>query len=260
MQEHKSLLEFVKSTNHSELVLATLVQTKGSSYKKAGAKKVIDPDGQSDGLISGGCLEGEMVEKALNLTTDLETHSFDTTSEEDRLFGYGLGCQGVLTIEFRKMNKKDLLTELESWSVDDQLWVHVVGDGPDIAPLNNLIQQMGWHLTHYTSKKNLYEKGLKIKNPERSAVLLMSHSYETDLFSLGELAKSPTTYIGILGPEKRKQQMIEDLPKIHHIEFPRQSLSNIRGPMGLDGFGRGEYAIALSVVAELQQEFFGDGK
>ena len=257
MQEHRRLIQFVNDTEEAQLVLATLINTQGSSYKKAGARKVIAMDGSSSGLISGGCLEGEIVDVALKMRGKKEIHNFDTTAEEDRLFGYGLGCQGVLTIEFQKLDRETLLNHLKDWNINDQLWVHIVGGGPDIEPLNGLIDQMGWHLRNYNSKKDLLENGLDVINHDRSAVLLMSHSYETDLNVLSQLADQPTAYIGVLGPEKRKNQMLEDLKTIHNKKFPQEHLDKIHGPMGFDGFDRGEHAVALSVVAELQHLFFG---
>ena len=45
-------------------MLATVAQTIGSTYRKAGAQMLIAGDGAAAGLLSGGCLEADLVERA----------------------------------------------------------------------------------------------------------------------------------------------------------------------------------------------------
>jgi len=45
-------------------VLATIVSTAGSTYRKAGARMLIETDGRLTGLLSGGCLEHDLPERA----------------------------------------------------------------------------------------------------------------------------------------------------------------------------------------------------
>ena len=60
-------------------VLATVVHVKGSAYRRPGARMLILPDGQHIGSISGGCLEGDVCQKARWLTQHAPVHSRDTT-------------------------------------------------------------------------------------------------------------------------------------------------------------------------------------
>ncbi len=50
----------------TESVLATVVHVEGSSYRRAGARMLIDEFGNITGAISGGCLEGDALRKALH--------------------------------------------------------------------------------------------------------------------------------------------------------------------------------------------------
>ena len=45
-------------------VLATIIKTDGSSYRKAGAMMMINDMGQYFGLLSGGCLESDIMQQA----------------------------------------------------------------------------------------------------------------------------------------------------------------------------------------------------
>ena len=46
------------------IVLATVYETLGSTYSKAGQRIIINNEGDYQGLVSGGCLEGDIVERA----------------------------------------------------------------------------------------------------------------------------------------------------------------------------------------------------
>ena len=53
-----------------DAVLATVVRTEGSAYRRAGAMMLICEDGRSVGMISGGCLEPHIIKRAFWLTHD----------------------------------------------------------------------------------------------------------------------------------------------------------------------------------------------
>jgi xanthine/CO dehydrogenase XdhC/CoxF family maturation factor len=80
--------------------LATLVQASGSTYRRPGARMLISADGESVGSISGGCLERDVVEKARGVMQNGQSIllAYDTTSEEDIVFGAGMGCKGAVHI------------------------------------------------------------------------------------------------------------------------------------------------------------------
>lgn len=88
------------------LVLATVAHTIGSTYRKAGAQMLIAGDGNAAGLLSGGCLEADLVERA---RTVLETGKaviveYDTRSSDDVLWGIGLGCEGAMRIALTRLD------------------------------------------------------------------------------------------------------------------------------------------------------------
>ncbi len=79
--------------------LVTLVHAEGSSYRRPGAHLLIGPNGDYAGTISGGCLESEVVRKAIWMVRDgaiVERYStlFDDTAE----IPFGLGCGGIVDL------------------------------------------------------------------------------------------------------------------------------------------------------------------
>ncbi len=82
------------------MALATVVRTEGSTYSKPGHRILIDADANYQGLVSGGCLEGDLAEHALGVIDEREARTviYDMRGENDELFGLGVGCDGLLEI------------------------------------------------------------------------------------------------------------------------------------------------------------------
>lgn len=82
------------------LALGILVHTAGSTYRKAGALILIAGNGEYAGLLSGGCLEGDLGEhaRAVLETGQAKIVSYDMRGPEDLLWGLGLGCEGAMQI------------------------------------------------------------------------------------------------------------------------------------------------------------------
>ena len=82
------------------MALGVLVHTAGSTYRKPGALILIAADGGYAGLISGGCLEGDLREHARAVIAGGAAVSvrYDMRSADDLLWGLGLGCEGAMQI------------------------------------------------------------------------------------------------------------------------------------------------------------------
>lgn len=80
--------------------LATVVHVEGSSYRGPGARMLITEDGMLTGAISGGCLEGDALRKALMVMMEGNPLlvTYDTSDDEDAVMGMGLGCNGIIRV------------------------------------------------------------------------------------------------------------------------------------------------------------------
>ncbi len=79
-------------------LLATVVRVRGSTYRRPGARMLVTDDGRSAGVVSGGCLERHVVEHGRRLVAagGPVIVSFDTTSDDEIVWEFGLGCRGVV--------------------------------------------------------------------------------------------------------------------------------------------------------------------
>ena len=99
----------------TESVLATVVHVEGSSYRRAGARMLVDEFGNITGAISGGCLEGDALRKALHALHQQKKKlvTFDTSDEDDAVIGAQLGCNGIIQVLFEPLDYKDELNPCE---------------------------------------------------------------------------------------------------------------------------------------------------
>jgi xanthine dehydrogenase accessory factor len=94
----EALLQHASDTGSR--VLATVVATAGSTYRKPGARMLIRDDGSYVGLLSGGCLESDLQSHAAEVLHSgiPRAVEYDMRGPDDVLFGIGAGCEGAMRI------------------------------------------------------------------------------------------------------------------------------------------------------------------
>ncbi|MFT3906552.1 MAG: XdhC family protein [Steroidobacteraceae bacterium] len=99
------LFERERAANRA-LVLATVVSTEGATYSKAGAQMLICANGEYAGLLSGGCLEGDLADRARQVLQQgsAQRVRYDARSLDDQLFGLGSGCGGAMDILLQRVD------------------------------------------------------------------------------------------------------------------------------------------------------------
>ncbi len=88
--------------------VATVVRIGGSTYRRPGARMLIDAQGQTWGAISGGCLEADIAQQAQAVlqTGKPLLHPF-TLHEDDLVFGFGTGCNGIVEVLLEAVDPGD---------------------------------------------------------------------------------------------------------------------------------------------------------
>jgi len=99
-------------------VLATIIQTDGSSYRKAGAMMLINDMGQYFGLLSGGCLESDIMRQARRCWDNLQNRiiEYDMREEEDLAWQLGIGCGGMVKILLQPVHADNNYLKLDEMS------------------------------------------------------------------------------------------------------------------------------------------------
>lgn len=100
-----------ESKDDIQWVLGTVYKTQGSVYRKAGSYMLINEQGQQFGLLSGGCLESDIVLNSRKVMHYKNTVMlfYDSADQDDIAFQFGLGCGGKIYIMLQLItNKNDL--------------------------------------------------------------------------------------------------------------------------------------------------------
>ncbi|OAI23332.1 XdhC family protein [Methylomonas koyamae] len=163
MSRHHRLLAAYPSLMQSRrpLVMATIIETFGSTYQKAGARLLIGQNGELTGLLGGGCFERDLIEHAKILfeTGGTKTLFYDMRATEDALWGLGLGCNGAARIFLQTLVADDgfgalgLLVQAAEAEQTATLATVVESDHPDFPTgFSRLLPFAGglsaWPLTH----------------------------------------------------------------------------------------------------------------
>lgn len=149
--------------------------------------------------------------------------------------------------------------------------VIIFGGGFDARPVSQLAKSLGWNVTvtdecvaHIAPlffptadklslcKREMIDEDFTIT--PYTACVLMSHNYEYDRDVLKKLLTSPAPYIGILGPVKRFNKMVDEF-KQQGIHLTAAITQRIHSPIGLDIGAEAPDEIAISIIAEIQTKF-----
>ncbi|MDN3690307.1 XdhC family protein [Cyclobacterium jeungdonense] len=177
--------------------------------------------------------------------------------------------------------KHSLITPLDSQSslqafvefVPAPIKLVLIGAGNDVIPLTRLADVMGWEMVLVDGRSDyattarfpmvsqlLIGKAQEVLpqlNPDqRTALVLMTHNFDYDLQIMKGLFPYTFPYLGVLGPKKKLEKLIENL-ETAGIQLEEAQLQCIYGPMGLNIGAESPEEIALSVTSEIMTVLSG---
>ena len=85
------------SSGH-KVALGTVVKTWGSSPRPAGSQIAVRGDGAFVGSVSGGCVEGAVIEDALRAMQDGQIRTLDFGVSDEQAWSVGLACGGRIEV------------------------------------------------------------------------------------------------------------------------------------------------------------------
>lgn len=112
---HKILPRWAQQKDNLSWALASIVEISGSSYRKPGAMMLINEQGQSIGILSGGCLEADVIlqaQKAMHLNKN-KLIEYDTYDDGEHNLMQFLGCGGAIRVYIQPLTKSNNYQNLE---------------------------------------------------------------------------------------------------------------------------------------------------
>jgi xanthine/CO dehydrogenase XdhC/CoxF family maturation factor len=110
MKTIQAIVELAREAHAGEvLAMATVMKVRGSAYRRPGARMLMTAAGRTAGMISGGCLENDVIERARDVmvTGTPVLVTYDSTAPEDIVFGLGLGCNGIVQVLIEPLTAGD---------------------------------------------------------------------------------------------------------------------------------------------------------
>ncbi len=95
--------------------LATVIETWGSAPRRIGSQLAISGDGQIQGSVSGGCVEGAVIVDAMEAITEGDARELEFGVSDDDAFAVGLACGGTIRVLVEPVGSvitEELLSEL----------------------------------------------------------------------------------------------------------------------------------------------------
>lgn len=293
------LLEFFDTRRErgDTLVLVTVIGTEGSTYSKAGAQMLVDSNGIFRGMLSGGCLEGDLAVRAQQVldTGRPQIATYDLGQDDDELWGMGVGCDGLMRMVLQPITPDDGYAPFDRiiaiWRGDDAQQVSipvgiegiddvtilveppprilVLGAGMDAEPVVRFATELGWRCTVCDHRPAYIESG------DFSGAVGKHCFPAQDLAGTMDLDRFDAAVVmshHLVSDRAYLAQLADSTigyvgllgPK-HRRERLLADLgdaatsleSRLRGPAGLDIGGRGPAPIALSIIAEVQKALAG---
>lgn len=258
MNSSISIIETFLQTLRSGMgcTMVTVLETKGSTPRKPGAKMLIRGDGTFVGTVGGGKFESlvidlakEAIESGSLMVKTFPLHESDESS-------FGAICGGEITVV------------LEPYAMKQRLLIS--GAGHCGQALASLALDCGWPVVVFDDRKELfnapfyqnransmsYVTELDALNTfelrEDDCVVLVSRGHNEDRAALQSiLTRTPTprlAYLGMIGSLRKVTMVVKDMEE---EGISTQALKSIYAPIGLDIGSESPTEIAVSIMAEI---------
>jgi xanthine/CO dehydrogenase XdhC/CoxF family maturation factor len=86
-----------------DVALATVIETWGSAPRPAGSHLVIDQDGNFEGSVSGGCVEGAVISEALDVIASGTPRLLEFGVADETAWRVGLSCGGRIRVYVERL-------------------------------------------------------------------------------------------------------------------------------------------------------------
>ena len=190
--------------------------------------------------------------------------SWFSKEEKHRLHGYSIFnlTDGSFAINSNQTDGLEQFTQ----QLKPGFKLQIVGSEHDAVELCKLASNAGWEvdiiappddpksLENFPGASNYFgidEHAFgQFTFDDQTAVVLMTHSYVKDLKYLSAIRNCDIPYIGLLGPSKRREKLINDILE-RHEDLDDSFFDRLHGPAGINIGAETPQEIALSIVSEI---------
>lgn len=236
------------------VAVLTIVDKEGSAPREIGARMAVTPD-QEVGTIGGGTVESLAIDAAREVlagNAEPGIRTYELTPDGNT----GMVCGGEM----------DVFVDL----VRGNRRMIIAGGGHIGESLAAMAQEMGYDVTvvddreEYTDPTNFpedvtvihgdyYEDVLDQPLTRESAVVVATRSNAYDRNAVQAALDGGAGYVGVVASDNKTEHVLDGL---REKGYPETELARVRGPIGLELGGSSPGALALSILSEVQKDFY----
>jgi len=233
------------------VALVTIVEARGSTPQRVGARMVVHADGRIVGTIGGGCYESDAFGKAREAirTRTAQLVRYDLT--DDFAADTGLICGGQMQVFIEPIDPAPSLYIVGAGHVGHQLGrlapalgfrVHVVDDREKFANRERFPEAAS------IAVEDIPSWITQADLPDSAMVVVLTRGHRQDYDAVRALAGRPLRYVGLIGSRAKVAKLVE---RALEEGLPPDWLRTLHAPIGLDIGAVTPEEIAVSILAEL---------
>jgi xanthine dehydrogenase accessory factor len=238
-------------TDGEPAALVTVVATEGSTPQKAGAKMVVYADGRIVGTIGGGCVEAEMIWRARQAIETRRSQLAACDLTPDQAGEDGLVCGGRMQVFIEPIEGAPTLC--------------LFGAGHVAQPLARLARGAGFRVevaderVKFANRERFPEADLllvegfaaaaqRMTLTRNSYAVVVTRGHKGDADALQAVVGKGLPFVGLLGS---KPKLVHVLSELEERGLPRETLAEVRCPLGIEIGAATPEEIAVSILAEM---------
>jgi xanthine dehydrogenase accessory factor len=281
MKEIAAELRRWRKRGDQTVVLATLVEARGSAPRPVGSKLAISEHGELAGSVSGGCVENDVVEEARAIIAGGAAKLCSYGISDEQAWSVGLPCGGEIDVFVEETPWEQIEPVLDSIERGERIEI-TLGNGfrQEYGPPPRLLvfgavdtaealcaaaKRLGWHTIVADARARFAtpervpsadellvewpaEVLARVKPDDRTAVVVLTHEDRFDMPALAGALATDAFYVGALGARRNQERRRELLLK---EGLDDDDIDRIAGPTGLDIGAQTPAETAVSILAEI---------
>ena len=233
--------------------LATVVASKGSVPRTAGAKMLVYADGQTSGTVGGGKFESLVIAEAGATIREGKPTLKHYLLREGEPQSFGAICGGEVDVFIEPLTNGEAVWIIGGGHCSQAIAELAAGCGMYVGVVEDRTDQVNAQrfpaAARMVTDQGAPEFIAGREWGEREALVIVNRHAGLDKLALAAaLKKGVRGYVGMMGSQRKVRRVFEELEVEGHA---REDLRRVHAPIGLDIGAESPAEIAVSIVAEI---------
>lgn len=229
-------------------VLCMVIESSGSTPRKAGSKMLVLCDGSINGSVGGGVIEQTVIAEALQMMNTFQIKTMDYELGSD----LSMHCGGRVKIYFEAINSLPRLLIYGAGHIGKMLAEMALPFGFDIHLIDNRAGIFTEKIKAINYISEEFPKAWEEMDfQQNDFVVVTTYQHDYDAAIVGHVISQPHAYLGMMASRKKAAKAQKKWLELGHVE---EDITKVYSPIGLKIQCETPREIALSILAQLVDE------